>query len=40
MVSDDDEPGWVRGPITTMVQRCMESFGQKRMKLDKLMQPG
>jgi len=39
-LSDDDEPGWVMGTITTTVHQCMESFQHKRMKLDELTQPG
>jgi hypothetical protein len=39
-LSIDDEPGWVRGTITKMVQQRMERFWQKQMKPDKLTQPG
>jgi len=39
-LSDDDEPGWVMGTISKTVQRRMERFWQKEMKLDKLTQPG
>jgi len=39
-VSEDDEPGWVMGTITKMVQQRMERFRQKQMKLDELTQPG
>jgi len=39
-LSDDDEPGWVMGKITTTVQHRMESFRQKQMRLDELTQPG
>jgi len=39
-LSDDDEPGWVMGTITKTVQQRMESFRQKQMKLDELIQPG
>jgi len=39
-LSDDDEPGWVMGTITKMVQQCIESFRQKQMKLDELTQAG
>jgi hypothetical protein len=39
-LSEDDEPGWVTGTITKMVQQGMERFRQKQMKLDKLTQPG
>jgi len=38
-LSEDDEPGWVMGTITKMVQLYMERFRQKQMKLDKLTQP-
>jgi len=37
---DDDQPGWVMGTIAKGVQYHMERFRQKRMKLEKLMQPG
>jgi len=39
-LSEDDEPGWVMGTISKSVQRRMERCWQKRMKLDKLTQPG
>ena len=39
-LSEDDEPGWVMGTITKMVQQRMERFRQKQMKLDELTQPG
>jgi len=39
-LSDDDEPGWVMGAFTTIVQKCMQRFRQKPMRLDKLTQPG
>ena len=39
-LSDDDEPGWVMGTITKTVEHCMESFRQKQMTLNELMQPG
>jgi len=38
-LSKDDEPGWVMGTITKMVQQCMERFRQKQMKPDELTQP-
>jgi len=38
-LSEDDEPGWVMGTITKMVQQRMESIRQKQMKLDELPQP-
>jgi hypothetical protein len=37
-VSCDDQPIWVMGPISEMVQLSMERFQQKW--LDKLHQPG
>jgi len=40
ILSEDDEPGWVMGTISKMVQRRMESFWQKQKRLDKLTQPG
>ena len=39
-LSEDDEPGWVKGPISKTVQNRMERFQQKSMKLEELMQPG
>jgi len=39
-LSDDDEPCWVMGTITTTVQQHMEAFQQKQMTLDELTQPG
>jgi len=39
-LSDNDEPGWVRGTISKMVQQRMESIRQTQMKLDELTQPG
>jgi hypothetical protein len=39
-LSGDDEPGWVMGTITKIVQQCMERFWRKKMKLDNLTQPG
>jgi len=39
-LSEDDEPGWVRGTITNTVQQRMERFRQKQMKLDEMTQPG
>ena len=39
-LSEDDEPGWVIGTITKMVQQHMERYRQKQMKLDELTQPG
>jgi hypothetical protein len=39
-LSDNDEPGWVMGTISKMVQHHMESFRQYQMRLAKLMQPG
>jgi len=39
-LSEDDEPGWVKGTITQTGQQRREKFQQKEMKLDKLTQPG
>ena len=39
-LSEDDEPGWVIGTMTKMVQQRLERFRQKMMKLDELTQPG
>jgi len=39
-LSEDDEPGWVMGTISKMVQHRMESFRQKQLRLDELTQPG
>jgi len=39
-LSEDDEPGWVMGTITKMVQQRLERFRQKQMKFDELTQPG
>jgi len=38
-LSEDDEPGWVMGTITKMVQQRMGRFWQKQMKFDELTQP-
>jgi len=38
-LSEDDEPGWVMGPISKTVQQRIESFRQKQMKRDELTQP-
>jgi len=39
-LSEDDEPGWVMGTISKSVQRRMEKFWPKQMKLAELTQPG
>jgi len=39
-LSEDDEPGWVMGTISKSVQRRIERFWQKQIKLDELIQPG
>jgi len=39
-LSEDDEPGWVMGIIFKTVQQCMDSFRQKQMRMEVLMQPG
>jgi len=33
-LSEDDEPGWVKGTITITVQQRMERYRQKQMKID------
>jgi len=38
-LSKDDEPGWVMSTITKTVQHRNESFRQKKMWLEELMQP-
>jgi len=39
-LSEDDEPGWVMGTISKMVQYRMQRVRQKQMKLEELTQPG
>jgi hypothetical protein len=39
-LSEDDDASWAMGTISSMVQHHFETFRQKRMKLDKLTQPG
>jgi len=39
-LSEDDEPGWMKGTISKSVQRRMESFRQNPMRIDELTQPG
>jgi len=39
-LSEDDEPGWVMGTISKTVKHRMETFRQKQLRLDELMQPG
>jgi len=39
-LSQDDEPDWVMGTITKLVQRRMQGFRQKQRKRDELTQPG
>jgi len=39
-LSGDDEPGWVMGTISTMVQHRIVCFRQKQMRLEDLTQPG
>jgi len=39
-LSEDDEPGWVMGTITKIVQQHLERFWEKQMKLDKFTHPG
>jgi hypothetical protein len=40
MGSEEDEPGWLMGTTSETVQHQMESFRQKQMSLEELMQPG
>jgi len=37
---EDDEPGWVMGTITKMVQQRIKRSRQKQMMIAKLTQPG
>jgi hypothetical protein len=39
-LSEDDEPGWVTGPIFKTIQHLKESFQHPQMRLDELSQPG
>jgi len=39
-LSEDDEPRWVMGTISEMVQYRMVRFRQNQMKLDEMTQPG
>jgi hypothetical protein len=39
-LSEDDEPGWVMGPITTTVHRHLERFQQMYLMLYEMTQPG
>jgi len=39
-LSEDDDPGWVMGSVSKSVQRRIERFWQKQMKLDELTQLG
>jgi len=39
-LSEDDEPGWVKGTISKTVQYRMERFWQNQIKLDIVTQPG
>jgi len=39
-LSNDEEPGWVMGTITKMVQQHMERSWPKRMKQDEWIEPG
>jgi hypothetical protein len=39
-LSDDDEPGWVMGTISKMVQHRMGSFRPTQIRLDELTQLG
>jgi len=40
MLSEDDEPGWVMGTISKMVQHRLESLQQVQIGLDELTHPG
>jgi len=37
---EDDEPGWVVGTISKIVQQHMRRFWHMQMKLDEMTQPG
>jgi len=39
-MSKDDEPGWVMGTISKMVEKRMQIFRQKHMRLEEITQPG
>lgn len=39
-MSEDDEHDWVMGTISNTLQLRMESFRQKQINLEELMQPG
>jgi hypothetical protein len=39
-LSDDDNPGWVKGTISDTLQHCIEICPQKRIWLHELTQPG
>jgi len=39
-LSENDEPGWVMGPMTKTLQQHIERFRQKQMKFNELTQPG
>jgi len=39
-LSKDDEPGWVMGTISKIIQHRMESLWPKHIRLDQLTQPG
>jgi len=39
-LSEEDEPGWVMGTISKMVQHCKVRVRQKQMNLGQLTQPG
>jgi hypothetical protein len=39
-LSKDDDPSWVMDTINKTVQQRIERLQQKKMKLDKLTQPG
>jgi len=39
-LSEDDEPGWVMGIVSEMIQHGLESFWEKQMMLDDLTRLG
>jgi len=39
-LTEDDEPGWVMGTFSKMVQHRIESYRQKQIRLHELRKPG
>ena len=39
-LNEDEEPGWVMGTISKMLQQCLNIFQQKQIRPDKLMKLG